>query len=56
MEEIEALRDALDRLQAGFDDLAVRGLRAAGPADLKTLAALRRRVPRCWGGVAGGAP
>jgi hypothetical protein len=41
MEEIEALRDALDRLQAGFDDLAMRGLRAAGPADLKALAALR---------------
>jgi hypothetical protein len=41
MDEIASLRDALDRLQAGFDDLAMRGLRAAGPAELKTLAALR---------------
>lgn len=41
MEEIAELRDALDRLHAALDDLAVRGLRAAGPQDLSKLAALR---------------
>jgi hypothetical protein len=41
MEEIAELRDALDRLHAALDDLAVRGLRAAGPRDLAKLIALR---------------
>jgi hypothetical protein len=41
MEEIAELRAALDRLHAGLEDLVVRGLRAAGPGDLKRLAALR---------------
>lgn len=41
MDEIAELRDALDRMQSAFDDLAMRGLRAAGPAELKSLAALR---------------
>lgn len=41
MDEIAELRDALDRMQSAFDDLAMRGLRAAGPAELKALAALR---------------
>jgi hypothetical protein len=41
MEEIAELRDALDRLHAAMDDLAVRGLRAAGPQDLAKLVALR---------------
>jgi hypothetical protein len=41
MEEIAQLRDALDRLHAAMDDLAVRGLRAAGPQDLAKLKALR---------------
>jgi hypothetical protein len=40
MEEIAQLRDALDRLHAAMDDLAVRGLRAAGPQDLAKLKAL----------------
>lgn len=41
MDEIEELRDALDRLHAALEDLVVRGLRAAGPRDLARLAALR---------------
>ncbi len=41
MDEIAELRDAIDRLHAAMDDLAVRGLRAAGPQDLAKLAALR---------------
>jgi hypothetical protein len=41
MDEIAELRDALDRLHAAMDDLAARGLRAAGPQDLARLVALR---------------
>jgi|GEM_PF-1016708 len=41
MEELTELRDALDRLHTALDDLAMRGLRAAGPQDLARLTALR---------------
>jgi hypothetical protein len=41
MDEIAELRDALDRLHAALDDLAMRGLRVAGPTDLAKLGALR---------------
>jgi hypothetical protein len=41
MEELAELRDALDRLHTALDDLAMRGLRAAGPQDLARLTALR---------------
>src|SRR5262249_52580845 len=41
MDEIAELRDALDRLHAALDDLAARGLRAAGPQDLAKLVAMR---------------
>lgn len=41
MDERAALRDALDRLHAALDDLAIRGLRAAGPRDIARLSALR---------------
>lgn len=41
MEELAELRDALDRLHNALDDLAMRGLRAAGPQDLARLTALR---------------
>jgi hypothetical protein len=41
MDEIAELRDALDRLSAAMDDLAMRGLRVAGPQDLARLGALR---------------
>ena len=41
MDEIEELRDALDRLHAAMDDLVVRGVRAAGAKDIAKLTALR---------------
>ena len=41
MEEFTELRQALDRLHSAIDELAVRGLRAAGPQDLAKLSALR---------------
>jgi hypothetical protein len=41
MDEIAELRAALDRLHAALEDHVVRGLRAAGPSDLKRLTALR---------------
>ena len=41
MDEIAELRDALDRLNTAMDDLAMRGLRVAGPQDLAKLGALR---------------
>ena len=41
MDEIAELRDALDRLHAAMDDLVVRGVRAAGPAEIARLTALR---------------
>ena len=41
VDEIDELRDALDRLHSAMDDLVVRGVRAAGASDLARLAALR---------------
>jgi hypothetical protein len=41
VDEIEELRDALDRLHSAMDDLVVRGVRAAGAKDLAKLGALR---------------
>ncbi len=41
MDEIAELRDALDRLHSGLNDLVVRGVRAAGAQDLGRLVALR---------------
>lgn len=41
MDEVAEVRDALDRLHSALDDLAVRGLRSAGPQDLAKLTALR---------------
>jgi hypothetical protein len=41
VDEIDELRDALDRLHAATDDLVVRGVRAAGAKDVAKLAALR---------------
>jgi hypothetical protein len=41
VDEIDELRDALDRLHAALDDLIVRGLRAAGSPELARLTALR---------------
>jgi hypothetical protein len=41
MDEIDELRDALDRLHSAMDDLVVRGVRAAGATDIARLTALR---------------
>jgi hypothetical protein len=41
VEEIIALRDALDRLHAAVDDLVVRGVRSAGAQEVARLSALR---------------
>ena len=41
MDEIAELRNALDRLHAALDNLVVRGVRAAGGADLARLTAWR---------------
>ncbi len=41
MDEIDELRDALDRLQSALEDLVVRGVRAAGAQDLARLSALQ---------------
>lgn len=41
MDEIAELRDALDRLHSAMDDLVVRGVRAAGSAEITRLTALR---------------
>jgi hypothetical protein len=54
LDEIEELRGALDRLHAALNDLAVRGLRAAGPTDLARLSALRDEFHSAGaGGLAG---
>ena len=41
MDEIDELRDALDRLHGAMDDLVVRGVRAASASDIARLTALR---------------
>jgi len=41
VDEIDELRDALDRLHAAMDDLVVRGVRAATAQDIARLTALR---------------
>jgi hypothetical protein len=41
MDEIEELRQGLDRLQVALEDLIVRGVRSAGPSDLARLKSLR---------------
>jgi hypothetical protein len=46
MADIDEIVQTIDRLQGEFEDLAVRGLRAAGPQDLATLRALREEFER----------
>jgi hypothetical protein len=41
LDEIDELRDALDRLHSAMDDLVVRGVRAAGATDVARLTSLR---------------
>lgn len=42
----EEIVQTLERLQTAFEDLAVRGLRAAGPRDLATLRMVREEFER----------
>ena len=44
--EVEEISQTIDRLQRAFEDLAVRGLRSAGPQDLATLRAVREEFER----------
>lgn len=44
--EVEEISQTIDRLQSAFEDLAVRGLRSAGPQDLATLRAVREEFER----------
>jgi hypothetical protein len=46
MAETDEIVQTIERLQSAFEDLAVRGLRSAGPADLATLTALREEFER----------
>lgn len=50
MDEIDALRDALDRLHAALDDLIVRGLRSAGATELARLSAVGDEFRRAGAG------
>jgi hypothetical protein len=50
VDEIDELRDALDRLHAAFDDLIVRGLRSAGSQELARLTALGDQFRRAGAG------
>jgi hypothetical protein len=42
----EEILQTIDRLHGEFADLAVRGLRSAGPSDLATLRAVRQEFQR----------
>ncbi len=42
----EEIAQTIDRLHGAFADLAVRGLRSAGPGDLATLRAVREEFQR----------
>jgi hypothetical protein len=44
--ETEEIAQTIERLQGAFEDLAVRGLRSAGPRDLATLRAVREEFER----------
>lgn len=46
MLETEEIVQAIERLQGALEDLAVRGLRSAGPSDLSTLTLLREEFER----------
>jgi hypothetical protein len=48
--ETEEIAQAIDRLQAAFEDLAVRGLRSAGPSDLAALRAAGTEFERVGAG------
>jgi hypothetical protein len=46
MLETEEIVQTIERLQGALEDLAVRGLRSAGPGDLSALALLREEFER----------
>src|SRR5438132_12268549 len=50
MPETAEIVQSLERLQGALEDLAVRGLRAAGPGQLATLEALRAEFERVGAG------
>jgi hypothetical protein len=50
MQEIDEIVQTIDRLQREFDDLAMRGLRTAGPANLGSLKALHEEFERIGAG------
>jgi len=50
MADIDEIAHTIDCLQGEFEDLAVRGLRAAGPAHLATLEVLREEFERIGAG------
>ena len=50
MAESDEIVQTIDRLQGEFEDLAVRGLRAAGTAHLGSLEALREEFTRIGAG------
>ena len=46
MAETDEIVHTVERLQTALEDLAVRGLRSAGPGDLAALTALRQEFER----------
>ncbi len=50
MAEIDEIVQTVDRLQRELEDLAVRGLRSAGPSDLATLRSIREEFERIGAG------
>jgi hypothetical protein len=50
MAEIDEIVQTIERLQGELEDLAVRGLRSAGPSDLATLRAVREEFERIGAG------
>jgi hypothetical protein len=50
MAETEEIMQTVERLQGAFEELAVRGLRSAGPQQLAALEALREEFERVGAG------
>ena len=50
MAELDEILQTIERLESALDDLAVRGLRSAGPQDLASLDALREEFERIGAG------
>src|SRR3954471_12162177 len=54
MSEVAEVMQTLDRLSAALADLAVRGLRSAGPAEIAPLEAMREELERVGAAHLGG--